>query len=166
MKILAAQVLMLPLLAWLVWSADIWTAISLMYPAYILVVVTTCGLLLLPRAFVRRPAVVVVPSIWLAFLLALPFVTNSSLKPLLWGVRDLEQGMNREAVLQTLKGRYAGTTFAEPLVSGEESGDRWGQPRATRLCIKPQGRSPSLQAESLLVFFEDSGFTHAVFSAD
>ena len=109
----------------------------------------------------------VVPCVWLAFLLALPFVTNSSLKPLLRGVHDLEAGMDRAAVLQTLASHYAGTRYAEPVVFSELDGKRWGEPGTTRLCIKPRDRSPGLQAESLLVFLdEDGGFARATFLAD
>ena len=157
MKAILPQILLLPVLLWFVWEADIWTAVSLMYPAYIIVVLFTLGLLLLPCAFVRRPAVAVVPGIWLVFLLALPFVTNSSIKPLLWGVRDLEPGMRRDAILLTLKDRYAGTKYPSPIVFSEEK---------SRLCIKPQGRDAGFQAESLFVYLENGRFSHARFSAD
>ncbi|MDF1839622.1 MAG: hypothetical protein P1V35_17270 [Planctomycetota bacterium] len=163
---IAPQLLILPLLAWLVWSADLWTAISLMYPAYLVVAVISCGLLLLPCAFVRRPAVVVIPFLWAAFLIALPFMPNSSLKPLLWAVRDLEQGMGRETVLQTIHNHYVDTNFPRPLEIGEDQTDAGWPPGTTRLCLKPQGRSPGFQAESLLVFLVDGRFDRALFQAD
>ncbi|MDE0874249.1 MAG: hypothetical protein OSA88_10290 [Acidimicrobiales bacterium] len=167
MKDILPQILLLPVLFWLVWGADIWTAVSLMYPAYIIIALISCGLLLLPFAFVRRPAVAVVPGIWLVFLLVFPFVTNSSLKPLMRGVRDLEQGIDHDAILVTLKSRYAGTKYPDPVVHSEEQWNSGsGSQRITRLCIKPPGRDPELQAESLLVFLEDGRFTHASFSAD
>lgn len=164
--VIAAQVLILAPLAWLVWSADIWTGISLMYPEYILVALVTCGLLLLPGAIVRKSAVFVIPGIWLAFLLALPFVANSSLKPLMWGVGDLEQGMSRDTVLDTLKSHYAGTRFPQPVVHSEEQGGASPGPTTTRLYLKPGGRSPELQAESLMLLLEDGRFVRASFSAD
>ncbi len=163
---IASQFLILALVACFVWSADIWTGVSLMYPAYIIIALLTCGLLLLPGTLARRPEVLVIPGLWLAFLLALPFVANSSLKPLLWGVRDLEQGMSRDAVLETLKSHYTGTSFPEPTLYSEEQGDAWGQPTTTRLCFKPGGRSPELQAECLMLFLEDGRFTRASFLAD
>ena len=167
MKAILPQILLLPVIFWLVWGADIWTAVSLMYPAYIIIALISCGLLLLPLAFVRRPAVAVAPGLWLLFLLALPFVTNSSLKPLLRGVRDLDPGMDHDTVLVTLKSRYAGTNYPDPVVHSERQWNSGSKSqRMTRLCIKPQGRSPELQAESLSVFLADGRFTHASFSAD
>ncbi len=167
MKALLPQILLLPVLVWLVWSADIWTAVSLMYPAYFFFALISCALLLLPYAIVRRSAVAVIPCLWIAFIVALPFVANSSLKPLIWGVRDLKQGMDRAAVMETLKGSYAGTRFPEPIVKSEEEHTRGPEAQiTTRLLIKPQGRASEFQAEGLLVFFEDGRFSHASFSAD
>lgn len=151
------QVLLLPVVIWLVWGADIWTGVSLMFPAYIIVALIFSVPLLLPLALVRRPAVAVVPSLWLAFLLALPFVTNSSIKPLLRGARDLEPSMDRDAILRALNDRYDGTSYPLPVVFSEEE---------TRLCIKPQGRDPGFHAESLLVHLEGGRFTRVHFSAD
>lgn len=166
-KAILPQVVLLPFLVWLVWSTDVWTAVSLSYPGYVVMASMTCGLLLLPWALVRRSSILVIPCLWLAFLCVLPWVPNTSLKPLMWGVRDLEPGMDREAVLETLNRAYAGTGHPRPLVHAEEQCvDENGEGRATRMMIKPQGRDPELQAECLLVFFADGGFTRTVFWAD
>ncbi|MDF1753365.1 MAG: hypothetical protein P1U89_11355 [Verrucomicrobiales bacterium] len=151
------QVILLSLLTWFVWVVDMWTGMSLQFPGYIVIAVVTLSLLCLPFCLVRRVPVMVIPGVWLFFLIALPFVANSSIKPLLWGVRDLEQGMEREAVLHTLNRRYAGSTFSEPVVFREDE---------TVICLRPQGRDPGFQAESLLVYLSDGRFSHAHFSAD
>jgi hypothetical protein len=168
MKAILPQIILLPVLAWLVWGADIWTAASLYYPAYLIIAAITCGLIFLPFAFVRRSSAIVVPCMWIVFLITLPFVPNSSLKVLMWGVRDLEQGMDRETVMETLNGAYSGSKYPEPRVFGDESrvyhtGDDFV---TTRVSLKPQGRDPSLQAESLSVYFADGGFRRTSFSAD
>lgn len=160
------QVLLLPVLVWLVWELDIWMAVSLSYPAYIFIGLISCGLLLLPYASVRRNAVMVVPVVWLVFLVALPLLTTSSLKPLIKGVGDLEQSMDRDAVFQTLVDRYGGTKYPAPVIFGEEQLGDLNHQNITRLCIKPLGRDGGFSAESLLVFFEDGCFTHASFVPD
>lgn len=165
MKPIIPQILLLPLLLWFVWSLDIWTAVSLLYPAYLIIAAISCGLLLLPFAFSRRWRVAIIPCIWLTFIVALPFVTNSSLKPMMWGVLKLELGMDHDTVMETLTTSYAGTKYPIPIVRSEEQRMR-GQTQITRLLIKPQGRPPELQAESLLLFFEDGAFKRSSFSAD
>lgn len=167
MKAIASQVLLLLPMAWIVWSADLWTALSLLLPAYLVVGSISLGILLLPAFFLlRRRSALVVPGAWLAFLFVLPFVPNSSLKPLMWGVQDLVPGMDRGTVVATLHSHYPGTGFPDPVVYSEEPGDGWGRPSATRMCLKPQGRSPMLQAESLMLFFEEGRFERAQFLAD
>lgn len=167
MKTLVFQILLLPMLFWFVWTTDIWTAVSLMYPAYLILSLISVGLLLLPFLISRKPFGLAIPGIWLAILVALPFANNSSIKPLMRGVHDLEQGMDRESVMKTLSDQYAGTSFSEPVLRGEE---QWGPDREgrmlTRLLFKPSGRPPELQPESLLVFFQDDRYSHASFSAD
>jgi len=163
---IALQILILPVLAWFVWGADKWMAVSHSYPSYLIIALMTGGFLLLPGAIARNRRGLVLPGAWFAFLVALPFVNNSSLKPLMWGVHALEPGMSRVAVMQTLKEHYAGTQYPEPVVHSEEDGERWGWPGTTRLLLKPQGRHPGYSAESLLVFFEEGSFTRATFSED
>ena len=167
LKTILIQVLLLFLLFQLVWSLDIWIAISLTYPAYFLLVPLTFGLLCLPVAFFSRwLPVTVIPCLWLMFLIVLPFWGNSSLKTLMWGVGDLEAGMDKETVLQVIGNHYAGSPYGEPLVFGEEHfRDEQGR-QVTRWLIKPQGREPELQAESLLVFFQDGQFSRASFVPD
>ena len=160
------QILLLPVFVWLVWGLDIWMAVSLSYPAYIFIGLISCGLLLIPYASVRRNAVMVVPAIWLVFLVALPLVTNSALKPLIRGVGNLEQSMDRDAVFQTLVDRYASTQYPSPVIFGEERFGESSNLNITRLCIKPRGRDGGFSAESLLVFLEDGRFSHASFMPD
>ncbi len=157
MKAVVPQLLMLPLFAWFTWTADLWTAASLQYPSYLVVGMVTCGLLLLPLAFERKRAVAVVPVVWLLFLCILPWVPNSSLKPLLRGANALHTGMDRTEVLETLASRYDGTSYPAPVVFHEDD---------TRLCLKPRGRDSRYDAECLMVYFEDGRFRHAEFSAD
>ena len=54
MKTIALQLLLISVLAWLVWSADLWTAVSLMYPAYLVLALISFGLLMLPGVLVRK----------------------------------------------------------------------------------------------------------------
>ncbi|MDF1863022.1 MAG: hypothetical protein P1U87_22590, partial [Verrucomicrobiales bacterium] len=73
MKTLVFQILLLPMLFWFVWTTDIWTAVSLMYPFYIALALVSVGLLLLPVLIGRKPFALAIPGIWLAILVALPF---------------------------------------------------------------------------------------------
>ena len=151
------QVLLLLLIVWFVWGLDVWAGVSLQPLGYLVVIVSTVVLLSIFWLIVRRPAVAVAPGLCLLFLIALPFLNNSSIKPLLRGAADLEPGMDREAVIQTLNARYMGTDYPGPVLHSEEP---------HRLYFKPQGRDPGFNAEGLLVFMDEDGFTHYEFSPD
>lgn len=97
--------------------------------------------------------------LWAILLVVLPFQANHSLKSRIWGVLDLTQGMDRGFVLVSLKSHRVGAgdplsvahaakrvAFTECVVEGVEGH------LFTWLFVKPEGRSPSLRTECVLVF--------------
>ena len=142
---------------WLIWGLDIWMGISLTYPAYIVAGVISLGILMFPVLVERRWFITVIPAVWTLILTALPLLPNSPLKPLLWGMRDLDQSVDRDTIIATLEKKYQGTDFPGFYVNSEE---------ANRICIKLNGRPPELGAESLIVLLEDGRYSRALFHAD
>lgn len=142
---------------YIAWGLDIWAGISLFYPSYVIGVSLVLVLLLLPFVAYRRAPIMVIPALWLMFSVSLPFVNNSSIKPLLRGMNDLDIGMTKEDVLKTLESHYARSPYPMPVIQGETE---------SRLDFWPRGRDSAFAAESLLVHMQDGRVIGTMFSAD
>jgi len=142
-------------MAWLVWSMDVWRALSLAYPDYYYWVGGSLLVLLLPALARRRPALILIPLVWCAYLGLLPHVNTSALKPLMRGASALTVGMNRSEIFSTIHREYASTPYDLPVILDETE---------ERILLRP--RPYPGNSESLHIELRDSGFSRAWFSAD
>ena len=150
--------------AWQFWGMDIWCAMSFEQPFYLLLTAIMTGLLM--SGVIRIPGLFVLaaPFAFLAFSITLPFLNNSSLKPLFWKRQELQGFMTELDCIRLLSDASTQHGWPTPIV---EAADLESDGVAYRkLSFRPQGRHPGFSAESFDVIFQNQEIVKTEFVAD
>ncbi|MBL4769800.1 MAG: hypothetical protein JKY61_01315 [Planctomycetes bacterium] len=142
---------------WFILSVDDWMGISLEPPMYLRLSGIGLALMLTPMLYCFHKGMCLTLGLWVAFVVALPSLNTTAIKPLIRSSKLLTSDMGKDQVLATIFDAFEGTRFSKPNVTTVSE---------DRIYFKPVGRDPGLDAESLIIDFRNGRFHEAHFSAD